>query len=110
MISQFRMHVQTNSNFLTNVSGLNNKLNNGILGQYFHFEEVFCQIEHDIIDMKVKYNLPICLAGDFNVHTGIKSDFLDQDNLLADLLTVGIVGEDIGINCSPLNGGFTTYR
>ena len=60
--------------------------------------------------MKVKYNLPICLAGDFNAHTGIKNDFLEQDNLLADLFGCEELSENSSMNCSLLNGGFTANR
>ena len=59
--------------------------------------------------MKVRYNLPICLTGDFNAHTGIKNDFLEQDNLLADLFGCEELSENSSMNCSLLNGGFPAY-
>ena len=76
----------------------------------FNFDEVFDQIERDIINLKIEHNLPICLAGDFNAHTGCTNDFLEQDNLLADLTGCEELGEDSIKNCIRLNCGFTAHR
>ena len=59
--------------------------------------------------MKIKYNLPICLAGDFNAYTGIKKDFSEQYNFLADLFGSENLSENGSMNFSLLNGGFTAY-
>ena len=76
----------------------------------FHFDDAFGQIEQDILNLKIKYDLPICLAGDFNAHTGNTSDFLEQDKLLADLTGCEELGKDKIKNCSLLNSGFTVHR
>ena len=76
----------------------------------FNFDEVFDQIERDIINLKSEHNLPICLAGDFNAHTGCTNDFLKQDNLLADLTGCEELGEDSIKNCIRINCGFTAHR
>ena len=43
-----------------------------------HDEQMFSQIENDIVTLKARYKIPICLSGDFNAHRG-QDDFNNPD-------------------------------
>ena len=76
----------------------------------FYDEEMFSQIENDIVTLKARYKIPICLSGDFNAHTGQDDDFINPDDFLADITGCNMLGEEIMKSCNELNPNFTCYR
>ena len=76
----------------------------------FYDDEMFSQIENDIVTLKARYKIPICLSGDFNAHTGQDDDFINPDDFLADITGCDMLGEEIMKSCNELNPNFTCYR
>ena len=50
-------------------------------GSPYCSSDIFEVIADDLMNLNVKYALPIILAGDFNSRTGLLSDFIDNDPL-----------------------------
>ena len=44
----------------------------------------------DVIDIKCRYNVPLCLIGDFNARTGVLPDYLEHET--------DVVTDHIGLN------------
>ena len=76
----------------------------------FYFDEVFYQIENDILDLKSRFELPFCLFGDFNAHTQLKDDFLEYDDTVAEITGCDLFRESSFVDCQNINPGFTRYR
>ena len=76
----------------------------------FYFDEVFDQIENDILDLKSRFELPFCLFGDFNAHTQLKDDFLEYDDTVAEITGCDLFRESSFVDCQNINPGFTRYR
>ena len=53
-------------------------------GSIYHNNSIFEHLADDYISIKSKYDLPVCLLGDFNARTGTFSDFLPIDEAVAD--------------------------
>ena len=51
-------------------------------GSIHYSQEVFDNLCTDIVNIKSKYDAPLCLLGDFNARTGLLDDFLDVDNFV----------------------------
>lgn len=49
-------------------------------GSKYHNNDLFDNIADDIIKIKIEYNLPLLLVGDFNARTGHCNDFNNLDN------------------------------
>ena len=76
----------------------------------FYFDEAFEQIEENIVDIKIRYDLPICLSGDFNAHTKSELDFIEHDGTVAELTGCDILdrnSNEVLTKQSPL---LTAYR
>ena len=76
----------------------------------FYFDEFFYQIESDIINLKGQYDVPFCLFVDFNAHTKTSNDFIELDDMIAELTGCDILNEENYVKCSELNEKLTTYR
>ena len=75
-----------------------------------HDEEMFSQIETDIVTLKARYKIPICLSGYFNAHTGQDDDFINPDDFLVDITGCDMLGEEIMKPCKELlNPNLTFY-
>ena len=49
----------------------------------FHYQELFTDIEDDLLNIQTTLHAPVCLIGDFNARTGLLDDFLDLDQNVA---------------------------
>ena len=52
-------------------------------GSKYHSDAIFENLQDDILMIKLKYNLPVCLMGDCNARTGLCDDFLQLDQHMA---------------------------
>ena len=52
-------------------------------GSKYHSSEVFEDILSDCSSIQAKFQVPVCILGDFNSRTGVLDDFLDLENLLS---------------------------
>ena len=46
----------------------------------FYVNDVFQDMENDMVELKVRYDLPVCILGDFNAHPQLMNDFIDFDH------------------------------
>ena len=76
----------------------------------FHFDDAISQIEKDIIELKCRYNLPICLLGDFNAHTKQADDIVDFNDMAAEITGCDYLYESESLSCNDLNANFTNHR
>ena len=76
----------------------------------FYFDEAFEQIEKDIVDIRIRYNLPICISGDFNAHTKIELDIVEHDSTVAELTGCDLLGKNTNELLSNQSPFLTTYR
>ena len=49
-------------------------------GSFYHNSDVFDSLIQDVIDIKCRYNVPLCLIGDLNARTGVLADYFEQEN------------------------------
>ena len=76
----------------------------------FHRHDLFIDINNDIHELNVRFNfLPTMLAGDLNGHTGTISDFIEADNVVANLTGCDLLAERI-VSGSELNPNFSDHR
>ena len=76
----------------------------------FHFDDAISQIEKDIIELKCRYNLPICLFGDFNAHTKQADDIVDFIDMAAEITGCDYLYESESFSCNDLNANFINHR
>ena len=63
-------------------------------GSKYHSNEIFDNLNDDMLMINVNYNLPICLIGDSNSRTGLIDDFLYIDHHVAETTGLDISTED----------------
>ena len=51
--------------------------------QYIAKKNIFETFEEEFINIKIKYDLPVCLIGEFNARTALLNNFLTIDNNIA---------------------------
>ena len=76
----------------------------------FHFDEIFNQIENDILDLKCRYNLPICLLGDVNAHTKLVDDLIEYRDMATEITGCDLLDESNVNFCNGINPRFTSHR
>ena len=54
-------------------------------GSKYHSDAIFENLQDDILMIKLRYNLPVCLMGDSNARTGLCDDFIHFDPHMAEL-------------------------
>ena len=76
----------------------------------FLMDGTFADIEADLLDLKSKYNEPLCLMGDFNAHTQNMSDIPVIDDLLALETGCDWLAESKCLNGLQVNKHTTSHR
>ena len=76
----------------------------------FYFNDVFQEIENDMLELKVRYDLPVCILGDFNAHTQLMNDFIDFDHETAELTGCDLLVESRALDALSKCPNFTAHR
>ena len=76
----------------------------------FYYQEVFDELENDIIDLRSRFGLPMCLFGDFNAHTGLQDDLLCPDETIAQFTGCEMLKENYIYDSIQQNKYLTAYR
>ena len=76
----------------------------------FYYNEIFEEIENDILEIRSRLNLPICLLGDFNAHTNTQIDILQTDVSTANMTGCNILQETQVLEAINVNRNLTCTR
>ena len=68
------------------------------------------RIIDDCIALKVKFNLPFVLVGDFNARTGVLDDFVTYDDTIQAATDLDLLNDDINVKNDLEDLGFCTTR
>ena len=81
-------------------------------GSIHYSNEVFDNFVHDVIYIKSRFDLPLCLLGDFNARTGTLNDFLESKDKVLNLTGFDFSDDDddTDILKALQESGITTNR
>ena len=63
-----------------------------------------------MLDLKVMYNVPFCLTGDFNARTGLLDDFMTIEDIVSDLSGFNASNDNSDLKSYFRDKGFETKR
>ena len=61
----------------------------------YHDSDLFDELAEDIINIKSKYDAPICMIGDFNSRTGNLDDFIILEEQISEICNLDSIDKDI---------------
>ena len=76
----------------------------------YYFNDVFQEIENDMLELKAWYDLPVCILGDFNAHTQLMNDLIDFDHETAELTGCNLLVESRALKFGRICRGVTINR
>ena len=76
----------------------------------YYFNDVFQEIENDMLELKAWYDLPVCILGDFNAHTQLMNDLIDFDHETAELTGCNLLVESRALDTLSKCPNFTAHR
>ena len=61
----------------------------------YHDSDLFDELAEDIVNIKSKYDAPICMIGDFNSRTGNLDDFIILEEQISEICNLDSIDKDI---------------
>ena len=80
-------------------------------GSKYHSNEIFENLNDDLMMINLNFNLPVCLMGDSNARTGLSDDFLTLNQHMAELTGLNTDSEEFcDMKASLESKGICTER